>query len=182
MGEKPENKDITLSEYPVTHGIKSLKLKLHGENYFSPGNSETREKINYGKLMHEVFESVKTPADITGAVRKLVLDGKISQVESADLEKKITSLISTPPVSDWFLPGNNILTEAEILMPSGSTRRPDRIIFREDKTIIIDFKFGEENPHYTDQVNHYRNLLNEMGYNVVDAYIWYVDKNKIVSV
>ncbi len=181
-GKKPVVKDMTLSEYPVTHGIKSLKLKLHGENYFSPDNSEIRDKINYGKIMHEVFESIKTHADITQAVRKLVREGKIPQNESSGLEKKITSLISAPPVSDWFLPGNNILTEAEILIPSGSTRRPDRIILKDNKTVIIDFKFGEENPHYLDQISDYRSLLNEMGYRFVDAYLWYVDKNKIISV
>lgn len=181
-GKKAENKNITSSEYTVTHGLKSLKLKLHGENYFSPGNSEIKKKINYGKLMHEVFEKVKTPADIYGAVRRLVLDGKISQIEAVELEKKITSLISAPQVSEWFDPDNNVFTEAEILMPSGSTRRPDRIVFRKDKAIIIDFKFGEESPHYTHQLHYYRTLLNEMGYPEVDAKIWYVDKNKIVTV
>ncbi len=180
--ERPEYKDITSSEYPVTNGIKSLKLKLHGENYFSPYNIETREKINYGKLMHEVFGNIKTSGDISGVIKKMVLEGRISQDESSDLEKKIFSLISTPPASDWFLAGNNILTEAEILIPHGSTRRPDRIIITKDKTIIIDFKFGEENPHYIDQVLNYRSLLNEMGYSVVEGYLWYVDKNKIITV
>jgi hypothetical protein len=49
------------------------------------------------------------------------------------------------------------------------------------KTTIIDFKFGEENSHYSEQVNKYRNLLLDMGYKDIEAYIWYVDKNKIVS-
>jgi len=180
-GYKPENKDIASSVYPVTLGMKSLKLKLHSENYFSQGNNEARERINYGKLMHEVFENVKTPDDIPAAVKKLVLQGEISTDEAAGLEKKVNSLISAPPVSGWFLKENNVLTEAEIIIPSGTTRRPDRIIFKEDKTIIVDFKFGEENPHYIDQVNHYRDLLNEMGCKSVDAFIWYVDKNKIIN-
>ena len=80
--------------------------------------------------MHEVFESIKTHADITQAVRKLVLEGKIPQNESSGLEKKITSLISAPPVADWFIPGNNILTEAEILIPSGSTQSSGQSNFK----------------------------------------------------
>ena len=70
------------------------------------------------------------------------------------MEKKVNSLISTPQVSDWFMPGNKVMTEAGILLPSGNTRRPDRVIFKDGKTIIIDFKFGEESSHYTEQVNH----------------------------
>ena len=177
--EKIENKSITSSVYPVIRGLKSIRLKLHSESYFS---SETSRKINYGKLMHEVFESIKTPMDIPAAVKRLVLDGKLSGDESSDLEKKIASLIVAPPASDWFLPENNIMTEAEILLPSGTTRRPDRIIFRNGKAIIVDFKFGEENPHYRSQIVNYRKLLNEMGYKDVDGYLWYVDKNIIESV
>ena len=57
--------------------MDSLKLKLHGENYFSAGEKAIREKINYGKLMHEIFEGIKTAADIRNSVRKLVLEGKL---------------------------------------------------------------------------------------------------------
>ncbi len=73
------------------------------------------------------------------------------------------------------------MREAEILLPSGRTRRPDRVIIRDDKAIIIDFKFGEENQKYIEQIRQYRSLLNEMGYRNMEAFLWYVDKNKIVS-
>jgi predicted Ser/Thr protein kinase len=66
-------------------------------------------------------------------------------------------------------------------MPSGHTRRPDRIILRDDRTIIIDFKFGEENSRNADQISQYRKLLTDMGYKDIEAYLWYVDKNKIVN-
>jgi hypothetical protein len=73
------------------------------------------------------------------------------------------------------------MKEAGILLPSGNIRRPDRVIFRNGKTTVIDFKFGEENEHYIEQVNLYRSLLIDMGYSDVDAFIWYVDRNKIIA-
>jgi len=187
-GEMPENirkptdnMNLISSTYHVSREMESLKLKLHGENYFSSDKIELRKKINYGKLMHEVFEGINTPSDISFSVRKLVLEGKLPEVESADIEKRINSLISSPQVADWFMSGNNVMTETGILLQSGNTRRPDRIIFKDGKTIIIDFKFGEENPHYADQVDQYRRLLIDMGYSNIEAFIWYVDKNKIES-
>ena len=179
--ETTDNINLISSKYSVSQTIESLKLKLHGENYFSSGKIEVRKKINYGKLMHEVFEGINTPSDISFAVRKLVLEGKLPEEESSDIEKKVNSLISTPQVADWFVPGNEVMTEAGILLPTGNLRRPDRVIFKDGKTIIIDFKFGEENPHYAEQVDQYRHLLIDMGYKNIDAFIWYVDKNKIVS-
>jgi ATP-dependent helicase/nuclease subunit A len=183
VNKKEENHSLGLisSKYTVSGGIESLKLKLHGENYFSSDKADLRKKINYGKLMHEIFESINSPEDISFAVRKLVLEGKLSEEESADIEKRVNSLISSPQVADWFMSGSDVRTEAGILMPSGSTRRPDRLIFKDGKTIIVDFKFGDENPHHVEQVEHYRSLLIDMGYNNTEAYIWYVDKNKIVT-
>jgi ATP-dependent helicase/nuclease subunit A len=179
--EMPAETDLLSGKYIVSQALDSLKLKLHGENYFSAGEQEIRKKINYGKLMHEIFEGIKTSGDIKNAVRKLVLEGKVTEKESDDLERRVESLIASPVVSEWFMPGNEILTEAGILMPSGTAKRPDRVIFRDGKAIIIDFKFGDESPRYVEQVNQYRQLMTEMGYSGIEAFIWYVDKNIIVS-
>ena len=188
LGDVPENKkelvdnmDISPSTYMVSQAMESLKLKLHGENYFSYGEIELRKKINYGKLMHEVFEGINSPSDIPFAVRKLVLEGKLPEEESGEIEKRVHSLISMPGVAEWFKSGNEFRNEAGILLTTGNTRRPDRVIFKDGKTIIVDFKFGEENSHYIEQVDLYRRLLVDMGYNNIEAFIWYVDKNKIVS-
>ena len=188
FGEVPEKgrviqteKDFHSGKYVVSQAMDSLKLKLHGENYFSSGEKEVRERINYGKLMHEIFEGIKTASDISNSVRKLVLEGKVTDGESDDLEKRVENLIGSPGVAEWFLPGNEILTEAGILLPSGTTKRPDRVIFKDGKTVIIDFKFGDESDQYLIQVNQYRKLMTEMGYSNIEAVIWYVDKNLIVS-
>jgi ATP-dependent helicase/nuclease subunit A len=188
-GEIPENKrettdkkDLISSKYSVSKTMESLKLKLHGENYFSSESQKVRQKINYGKLMHEVFEGINTPADISTVVRKLVLEGKLADEESSEIEKKIIEIIKETQVAGWFLPENKVLTEAGILLPSGITRRPDRVIFKDGKTTIIDFKFGEENSKYAAQIALYRSLLIDMGYNNIEGFIWYVDKNKIVPV
>ncbi len=179
--EISENMAVTSTTYAVSNTMESLKLKLHGENYFSSDKAELRKKINYGKLMHEVFEGIKTTADVTSAVRKLVLEGKLPEEESVDIEARVKALLLTPVIADWFQIGNEVLTEAGILIPKASTRRPDRVIVRDGKTTIIDFKFGDENPYYTEQVDQYRTLLKEMGYENIEAFVWYVDNNKIVS-
>jgi ATP-dependent helicase/nuclease subunit A len=177
-----ERHSFTSTNYFVNRGMESLNLKLHGENYLTPGDEGKKQKINYGKLMHEVFENIITAADIPGAVRKMVTEGKIPENESDEFEKRISSLVSSPGVTEWFIAGNKVLTEAGILMPSGVLKRPDRVILKDGKTIIVDFKFGTENSHYTDQIRQYRSLIAGMGYINIEAFIWYVDKNKIISV
>lgn len=170
------------SGYNVSFTSASLRLKLHGENYFSAQGEEIRKKINYGKLMHEIFEGIDTAEDIDIAVRKLVLEGKLPEKESGEIKARVRELISGPGVSEWFAAGNIVMKEASIILTSGNIRRPDRVITRNSRTSVIDFKFGEEKEHYADQLCLYKSLLEEMGYANTEAFIWYVDKNKIVKV
>ncbi|HEX2969189.1 MAG TPA: UvrD-helicase domain-containing protein [Bacteroidales bacterium] len=177
---KKETDTVPVKDYKVTYGSGSLRLKLHGENYFSSEDVETRKKLNYGKLMHEIFENIDVKDDITAAVRKLVLDGRLPSDESKAIEDKISSLMDDPLVSQWFSPENEVFKEADILLPSGNIKRPDRVIFSDGSTAVIDFKFGEESDRYFEQINLYKNLLTDMGFKNVKGFIWYVDKNKIV--
>jgi ATP-dependent exoDNAse (exonuclease V) beta subunit len=176
------NADLISLEYRVSRRPESLKLKLHGENYFITGREDVIHKINYGNLMHLAFQYIDTAEDIPNAVRRLVLEGEIPGSESESMIYRLQELISSPQVSDWFRKGITIIKEADILLPSGVIKRPDRVIIIDKKAVIIDFKFGEENRHYSEQVGQYRNLLTEMGYKEIEGYIWYVDRNKIIRV
>ena len=180
-GSAAFRKDIKSDVYTVCQRPESLRLKLHGENYFLATREEVANRINYGKLMHRAFEYIQIPEDIPEAVEKLVIEGLIPGSESDSMKYRLKEIISTPAVSDWFKPGNVIMNEAEILLPSGDRKRPDRVIISEGRTIVIDFKFGEENTQYKEQIGLYRNLLTAMGYSEVEAYIWYVDRNKITK-
>ena len=171
-----------IAEYQVNSNTNPLRLKLHWENYFNTGKSVVRERINYGKIMHEIFSEIITADDINAAVRKKVIEGKIPESEESVIREKIVKLISQPIVWEWFETGNEVLNEVSVLMPDSVSKRPDRVILRNGKATIIDFKFGEEDPRYLSQVRHYRNLLSEMGYGHTEAFLWYVDADKIVNV
>lgn len=59
------------------------------------------------------------------------------------------------------------------------TRRPDRVMMKDDQVVVVDFKFGKENPKYNKQVKGYMQLLTKMGYKNITGYLWYVDEEKI---
>jgi ATP-dependent exoDNAse (exonuclease V) beta subunit len=162
--------------YHVTNNTLSLRLKFSGENYFSSTRSE---KINYGKIMHEVFEKINTRADVAPALKRLSLEGKIPENEIDILAQKINNLISAPEINEWFSPDNIVLQEAGIILPSGQVKRPDRVVIRNGKATIIDFKFGKQNREYNEQLNQYKELLAEMGFSDIAANIWYVDENVV---
>jgi ATP-dependent exoDNAse (exonuclease V) beta subunit len=174
--------EIPLPGYMVNVSMDRLKLKFHGENFLISLPEDQAVKLNYGRIMHEVFSLISTADDINDAVSSQVLEGKIPENQREEIVRKISEVISGPEVREWFKAGSVIIKETDILLPSGSTKRPDRIILKDDGAIIVDFKFGVEKSGYITQVNNYRKLMNEMGYKKVEAFLWYVDINKIITV
>ena len=173
---------LFVGEYPVNDLNASLKLKFNWEDYLDAGKSDAREKITYGRMMHDLFSRILSADDVPEAVRKMVRAGEITKQEEDSMIRNIHSLIGQPHVNVWFAEGNVVLNEATLLMPDSGTRRPDRVIIRDGKTYIVDFKFGEESDSHLRQVREYRKILTEMAYDVAGAYIWYVDANRIVTV
>ncbi len=110
-----KKKDLVSLEYIVCQQPESLKLKLHGENYFIAGREDVISRINYGKLMHQAFEYIDTAEDIPAAVEKLILEGQIPESDSESMIHRLNELISSPSVADWFKAGNRVMKEADIL-------------------------------------------------------------------
>ncbi len=179
---KDDSGVISTSYYFVNDNIKSLRLRFHGENWFTSKEDRIQIKLNYGKIMHEILASVITIKDIKVAVEKMVVDGRIGEEEGKDIIGRLADKVRNPLVSDWFNPENKVLTEPEILTPGGAVYRPDRVIFLKNKIILVDFKFGTEEKKHYEQVTLYRKLLQDMGYKNVEAFLWYVDDNVIRNV
>ena len=89
-------------------------------------------------------------------------------------------------VADWFSPRWNVINECSIIMKDEqgklTTKRPDRVMYDEKETIVVDFKFASPRDEHREQVAAYKNLLEQMGYRQVTGYIWYVYSNKVVEV
>jgi CRISPR/Cas system-associated exonuclease Cas4 (RecB family) len=47
--------------------------------------------------------------------------------------------------------------------------------------VIIDYKTGEEKPAHKKQILQYADLLNQMGYNVTEKLLVYIEDEKVVE-
>ena len=78
----------------------------------------------------------------------------------------------------YFYPdqGDIVLNEAPIIIESDKTKRPDRIVFKPDHVMIIDYKTGKEHDsEYKKQLSEYKSLIEQMGYKDVRWQIVYID-------
>ncbi len=138
-------------------------------------SGDRAQKIRYGKLVHYLLSKVDTYQDVPKVIREFYYEGTINSEEMKILEEKLATLFTDTQIKEWFSGKYQIKTEAPVILPDGTTMRPDRILVTGDKAIAIDFKTGQKKPSDLKQVEAYKILLTRMGYKRVEGYLLYLD-------
>ena len=149
--------------------------------------SDARRYIKVGNVLHQLFSTILTEADIEPRLKELEQAGIIynDDIISRELQNKISCALSNEKVKNWFSPRWKLFNECTILDYDKETgdvyeHRPDRVMTDGKEMIVVDFKFGKPRDEYHEQVQRYMRLLMRMGYKQVSGYIWYVLRNEIV--
>ncbi|MDE6340030.1 MAG: UvrD-helicase domain-containing protein [Muribaculaceae bacterium] len=136
-----------------------------------------------GNLLHALMEQIMTRDDISGAVRRQVRQGLITDEKGAQLSESLGKWLAHPQVQEWFGPDMRVMTERSLIGNSGNVLRPDRLMLRADGSlVVVDYKFGEYKnlKRYSAQVRRYVEKLKDTGrYRSVEGYLWYVREGKV---
>ena len=73
-----------------------------------------------------------------------------------------------------------MLAETTLIDTDGQEYRPDRVVIRDGRVTVIDYKFGAERPAYARQVARYADIYRRMGHPQVETVLWYVPSDRIV--
>ncbi len=182
---------------PVTHKPITLtsfdaKVEFRQSNKsheFIEGDDEGQELsyIKIGSVLHNIFSTINTSADIDQALSQLQQDGVL--YDNDVTREKVTNMLhkrlESNRVKDWFSDHWKLYNEYSIVfMKDGKLmeRRPDRVITNGEETHVVDFKFGRPHEEYHEQVQEYMQLLRSMGLPNVKGWLWYVYSNKIEEV
>ena len=138
-------------------------------------------------MLHNVFSTIRTSADIDQALLQLQQDGVLydDEITREKVTKLLRNRLEDNRVNDWFSDRWRLFNECTILqMADGKVqeRRPDRVMTDGKETHVVDFKFGRPKPEYQEQVREYMQLLQSMGLPNVKGWLWYVYNNKVEEV
>jgi ATP-dependent helicase/nuclease subunit A len=181
-GDEQQQEGIELDEYRVSPWQKKLVIKQHASDYFDPGASGKREKINYGIQMHSILSRINHPAEVSHVILKLEREGFIAAAESSSILKELDELLAIPQVAAWFAPGWTVKTEIPIIIPGGEQSRIDRLLINDEVAVVIDFKTGVPGKTDATQVRQYMEILRKMNYADVKGYLLYLREKSVVEV
>lgn len=139
--------------------------------------------IKKGLVVHKVFEMIQNEDDIPQALRTLEQDGVMQdKTFYEEIKTFVTDALKDSRVRDWFAPKWNVMNECDFIMNKGGiakTSRPDRVIYDDNETIVIDYKTGKPLGIHKTQVQNYMRQLKLMGMPNVHGFLWYMKENKI---
>ena len=187
------NPPITVRPLNIENYESCVQFKQSNQSRDFTKQDESNEKassyIQIGSVLHNLFSTIHTAADIEPALNQLESHGilyneDITQDRLIDMLRK---RLDDKRVADWFSDKWQLFNECTMLSIDPDTNevqehRPDRVMTDGKKMIVVDFKFGKPRPEYQNQVRGYMNLLRTMGYPNVKGYLWFVYSNVIEEV
>lgn len=147
---------------------------------------EMREAARVGSNLHAVLSTMRTLDDLDTSLAWQCAREKVDDEEAAAYRAELVAAIEAggEQVRRWFAPGEQVLAERTIYDPAdGRAYRPDRVVIDADGNVaVIDYKFttGVQSSH-KHQVAHYVRLFGELGYDNVEAYLWYPLLRRIIK-
>lgn len=163
-------------------------------------HTERIRLISLGNLYHSIFQYLHTIDDVPHTIQLLKSKGCFGTLlDAKEAQQAVTAMISgiSKEHPEWFSQDWQVLNERAILFLEKkmmTTKRPDRVVVNGQQAILIDYKTAQgavkrhadgtfsapfENKK---QIEQYKQLLSEIGYTDVKAYLWYILDQVVVPV
>ena len=191
-GPEPEKRDaeeavrnVIVRGYPTSEVM--MPLRLPSQRYFEDADGAQRVPTprSVGIMMHSVLVDAASAADAEQRIERMRGSGMLGEEQARELTEALRREFRRPKVAEWFSgEWDEVRNECDII--SGATvgtRRPDRVMIRGDRAVVVDYKFGaDRNGRHVRQVAEYMRLAADMGYSHVEGYVWYISLGDIVDV
>jgi ATP-dependent helicase/nuclease subunit A len=187
---KQEQKEVepVLLMPPLTQADWRTNLEMR----FKPLQTEQQENEQLprtiGTLLHEALALLQHPSYIDKTIRYMAQKGLMTESQQSHATQTLERIIQQPVMQLWKEDKMMVLKEKDILTKERLLRRPDLVLYNNEQTIVIDFKFAEptdaNTQTYCNQINEYVQLLRQMSFSQVRGKLMFVtdDDIKIIEV
>ena len=178
-------RNVIVRGYPTSDVV--LPLRLSAQRYFEDGDDGDRVPTprSVGILMHSALVDAASAEDAERAIERMRYSGLLGEEQAQELAEALRREFRRPKVAEWFSnEWDEVRNECDIISGAAvGTRRPDRVMIRGDRAVVVDYKFGSDRSgRHVRQVAEYMRLMAEMGYKRVEGYVWYISLGEIVDV
>ncbi len=170
-----------LTRYPTSNRLAKLYGAVNEKEISHlPHNNKARER----SIAHDILAHATNELEINEYIGQILSQGIIKQTECAHLQQIVMNVLAHPQIHQLFQAHSQSIAEKNIIDTDGKLQRPDRIfIDKNDNVVLLDYKFtSEQKSSHHQQLLRYKALLQQMGYNKIDAYLFYTESGTLKMV
>lgn len=180
--EEESNQVLNLTTYLCNDYQDKITIRSDSEKFFMLFDNEKSDAIKMGQKIHTVLEKMVFANDLEKVMRQLQIQGIVQADDLPTIRTRIQTAFQNAKVQNWFSNEWEVLAERRLLR-NRQIYIPDRVLAKGNEVIVIDYKTGNKEAKHRKQVNRYANILEGMGYRVMEKYLLYVgEKMEIVEV
>ena len=131
--------------------------------------------VHQGNVIHTILGAIYTTADLGRALQMAIQKGFIKDQEKQEIKTIVKRVLYHQDLNHFYETGYEVLNERDLLMANGTIQRPDRVVLKDNHATIIDYKTGERNAKYHNQLNTYAESFSNMGYIIDHKIIVYIN-------
>lgn len=132
--------------------------------------------VRWGNLIHKALANICAPGDIPQVTEQLLSSGMLAAEDEKEFKKTLKSVVAHDTLGAFFKTGVSVRNEAALVDNRGEILRPDKLIFDGRKVTLVEYKTGKPEKQHLKQIEKYTLALKEMGYDVPQRYLVYVDE------
>ncbi len=173
-----EQESLRIQTYHVNEKLTE-RFKRNSMNEDSWFNAKQRKGI----VMHKLLETLSGLEELDKLISEKIQEGFIRESEREEIKQAVKDVLVQEEIKQWFKTAKSVISEKDMIVDSGTIKRPDKLFVFENNAILLDFKFGAQNNKYIADISLYRDNLMKMGeFEQVDAYLWYAQDRKLQKV
>ncbi len=178
--KEPQPEIQYLNSFCYNNWTEKIDIKIKSEK--SGLKHLEEDKLEVGNIIHEALSKITTHSDIDHSIEVVLTQLSTSVLTPDLLRKHIENAIASCAGKNWFDGTYKIKTECDIILPDGNMKRPDRLMFKDNEVIILDYKTGMKENKHMEQIRGYESVLGLMGYDVAGKYLLYLEQNELIAV
>ena len=137
--------------------------------------------VKYGVLIHELLSKIHLKDEVDKVLHSYVMSGEVSVQEQPIIKTILEKIVSHQLLQHYFSTDYKIYTEREIVDEYKRVLIPDRLMFRGNKVVIMDYKTGARSISHKEQLESYSAILTKMGFAVEKRILIYVENTLIIE-
>lgn len=140
------------------------------------------DERRYGTQFHLLIANYSNRESIEQLIEKGLQEGWLEEQFKESLHNDIVQVLSNSEYNALFEGATEIMDEMSLLVGPTEIIRPDKIIVKDDHTIVIDYKTGLPKASDNKQLKNYKGALTNMGHTSVKTYLFYLATRQLVEV